>query len=108
MPLNPGGTLMLMDKSTGCPMRCQRCEGLLVRENCDELRYGTGGLGPATRCINCGCIEDSVVRVNRLHPPMAQRMVSHGMVRKGGVVFLRSQSEAMVAVEKNQGLRAHG
>jgi hypothetical protein len=81
MPLDPDCTLMLVDKSTGSPMRCQRCEGLLVYEKFDELRYGTGGLCPATRCINCGCIEDSVVRVNRLHPPMAQRMASHGMVR---------------------------
>ena len=89
MPLDPDGILLLVDKSTGSPMRCQRCEGLLVRENFDELRYGTGGLYPATRCINCGCIEDSVVRVNRLHPLMAQRMASHGMVRKGGVLFLR-------------------
>ena len=81
MPLDSDGTLMLVDKSTGSPMRCQRCEGLLVYEKFDELRYGTGGLCPATRCINCGCIEDSVVRVNRLHPPMAHRMASHGMVR---------------------------
>ena len=81
MPLDPDGTLMLVDKSTGSPVRCQRCEGLLVYEKFDELKYGTGGLCPATRCINCGCIEDSVVRVNRLHPPMAQRMASHGMVR---------------------------
>ncbi len=81
MPLDPDCTLMLVDKSTGSPVRCQRCEGLLVYEKFDELRYGTGGLCPATRCINCGCIEDSVVRVNRLHPPMAQRMASHGMVR---------------------------
>jgi hypothetical protein len=38
MPLDPDCTLMLVDKSTGSPMRCQRCEGLLVYEKFDELR----------------------------------------------------------------------
>ena len=36
--------------------------------------YGSANLDadrmcPATRCINCGCIEDSVVRANRLRRP---------------------------------------
>jgi hypothetical protein len=74
-------------------MLCQRCSGLLVRETFDDLREGTGCLCPAIRCINCGYIEDSVVRANRLRPPAAKRSAPHGMVRKGGVVFLRPHSE---------------
>jgi hypothetical protein len=75
-------------------MLCQRCGGLLVREILDELREETASMCPATRCINCGCVEDSVIRVNRLHLPMAQRLAPHGMVSKGGVVFLRPHAES--------------
>ena len=35
----------------------------------------------ATRCINCGSIEDSVVRANRLHPPAEKRAVPRRMGR---------------------------
>jgi len=74
-------------------MVCQRCRGLLVRETFEDLSPEAGTMGPATRCINCGYIEDSVVRANRLHPPAAKRAVPRGIVRKGEVVFLRPHSE---------------
>ena len=74
-------------------MLCQRCRGLLVRETFDDRKEETDRMCPATRCINCGCIEDSVVRANRLRPPVAKRSVPHGMVGKGGTVFLRPHSE---------------
>ena len=67
-------------------MSCQRCRGLLVRESFGDLREGTGCMGPATRCINCGYIEDSVMRTNRLRPPAAKRAVHRRIVRRGGVV----------------------
>ena len=50
-------------------MICQRCRGLLVHETFGDLREESGCMCPATRCINCGYIEDSVVRANRLRPP---------------------------------------
>ena len=68
-------------------MFCQRCKGLLVRETFGELREGTGCMSLAIRCINCGYLEDSVMRVNRLCPPAAKRAVPRMIVRKGGVVF---------------------
>ena len=68
-------------------MSCQRCKGLLVRETFGELREAIGCMGPATRCINCGYLEDSVMRANRLCPPAAKRAVPRMIVRKGGVVF---------------------
>ena len=68
-------------------MYCQRCKGLLVRETFDDLREGTGCMGLVTRCINCGYLEDSVMRANRLCPPAAKRAVPRLIVRKGGVVF---------------------
>jgi hypothetical protein len=74
-------------------MLCQRCRGLLVRETFDDLKEETDRMCPATRCINCGHIEDSVVRANRLRPPAARRSVPHGVVRKGGVVFIKTHSE---------------
>jgi hypothetical protein len=46
-------------------MVCQRCRGLLVCETFDDLSIETDSLYNATRCINCGCIEDVVVRANR-------------------------------------------
>jgi hypothetical protein len=74
-------------------MICQRCRGLLVRETFGDLREEAGCMSPATRCINCGYIEDSVVRANRLHPPAAKRSVARGIVRRGGVVFSRPYAE---------------
>lgn len=74
-------------------MLCQRCRGLLVRETFGDLLEETGSLCPATRCLNCGCIEDSVIRANRLRSPLAQRSARHGMVRKGGGVFMKTHSE---------------
>ena len=74
-------------------MVCQRCRGLLVRETFGDLREEVGCKRPATRCINCGYIEDSVVRANRLHPPAAKRSVPRRMVRKGAVVFMKTHSK---------------
>jgi hypothetical protein len=74
-------------------MPCQRCRGLLVPETFGDLREDTERICPATRCINCGCIEDSVVRANRFRLPGAKRSVPRGMVRKGGVVFTKTHSE---------------
>jgi hypothetical protein len=67
-------------------MSCQRCKGLLIRETFGDLSEGTVCMSPATRCINCGYIEDSVMRANRLCPPAAKRAVPRMTVRKGGVV----------------------
>jgi RNase P subunit RPR2 len=74
-------------------MICQRCRGLLVREALSDLREEPGCMCPAMRCINCGFIEDSVVRANRLHPPAAKRTVPRGVVTKGVAVFPRPHSE---------------
>jgi hypothetical protein len=56
-------------------MLCQRCRGLLVREAFGDLNMKTDHLSTATRCINCGCIEDAVVRANRFGHPMRNRSV---------------------------------
>ncbi len=79
-------------------MICQRCRGLLVRETFDGLSPEAGNMCLATRCINCGYIEDSVVRANRLHPPAAKRMVPRRIVRKGEVVFIKTHSEGYASI----------
>ena len=68
-------------------MFCQRCRGLLVRETFGDLREGKGRTGLAIRCINCGYLEDSVMRSNRLCTPATKRSVPRMRVMKGGVVF---------------------
>jgi hypothetical protein len=80
-------------------MQCQRCRGLLVSETFGDLREEAARICQATRCINCGCMEDSVVRANRLRLPAANRSVPRGMVRKGRVVFLRPPSESYGSLE---------
>jgi hypothetical protein len=79
-------------------MVCQRCRGLLVRETFDGLSQEADIMCLATRCINCGSIEDSVVRANRLRPPAAKRAVPRGMVRKGEVVLIKTYSEEYASI----------
>jgi len=43
-------------------MTCQRCEGLMVLEQYDDLELGSAGYEvSAWRCLNCGAIVDSVI-----------------------------------------------
>ncbi len=79
-------------------MFCHRCRGLLVRETFDGLSSEAGNLCMATRCINCGYIEDSVVRANRLHSPAAKRMVPRRIVMKGEFVFIKTLSEGYASM----------
>lgn len=56
-------------------MTCHRCRGLLVREysvfeSLYDLSEVTGCVGLTMRCINCGYLEDPVVRANRLRQPV--------------------------------------
>jgi hypothetical protein len=59
-------------------MTCHRCRGLLINDQSDlitryDLSEDSGYVGPTLRCINCGYVEDPVVRANRLHPPVADQ-----------------------------------
>ncbi len=57
-------------------MRCQRCRGFMVCETFDDLNIKTNPLYPVTRCINCGCIEDAIVRANRFRRLEKTRAIS--------------------------------
>lgn len=79
-------------------MRCQRCRGLLVRETFEDLNIENNSLGTATRCINCGCIEDAVVRANRFHRSARMRVIPSGRVRKGDVEYSKIHWEEYASI----------
>ena len=74
-------------------MVCQRCRGLLVCETFDDLNIETNSLYSATRCINCGCIEDAVMRANRFRRSVQTRVILRGRVRRGDVERIKIRSE---------------
>lgn len=48
-------------------MTCQRCDGLMVREQFDKLEFDSAGYEiSGWRCLNCGAIVDSVIATH--HP----------------------------------------
>lgn len=72
-------------------MGCRRGRGLVVRETFGELSIETDALSIATRCINCGCVDDAVVRANRFRPSMSTPIIPRRcrMIGKEEVMFSR-------------------
>ena len=79
-------------------MVCQRCRGLLVCETFDDLSSGTDSLYRATRCLNCGCIEDAVVRANRFRRLENMRVSPSRRVRTSDVECITIPSEAYASL----------
>ena len=79
-------------------MRCQRCRGLLICETFDDLNIETNSPYSETRCINCGCIEDAVIRANRFHSSERTRVIPRRRVRKGEVVCIEVQAEEYASI----------
>lgn len=79
-------------------MVCQRCHGLVVRETFDDLNIETDSLSLATRCINCGCVEDAVMRANRFRRSVKTRVILHGRVRTGDVERINIHSEEYASI----------
>lgn len=46
-------------------MRCRRCWGLVIVET-SSFTYACTEESQTARCVNCGWIEDPVMRANRL------------------------------------------
>lgn len=43
-------------------MTCQRCDGLMVREQYDNLEFDSAGYEiSGWRCLNCGAIVDTLI-----------------------------------------------
>lgn len=52
------------------PLKCQRCQGLLVREFCMDIHDGTGENGfDALRCLQCGELLDPLILQHRTLRP---------------------------------------
>jgi len=79
-------------------MVCRRCRGLLVRETFSDLNVETNPGCTVTRCINCGCIEDAVVRANRSRRPERRRATPRGMVEKRHVLFGQIDSQEHASI----------
>jgi hypothetical protein len=76
-------------------MPCMRCGGLMI-EN------WWGGIGSVkqrklqgSRCVNCGCIDDPVIRANRRHPRRVQMSILRGTVnRTKGPISLEIETDS--------------
>lgn len=79
-------------------MRCQRCRGLMVCETFDDLHIETNCRYYARRCINCGCVEDAVIRANRFRRSEGTRKFSLRRVRKGDVACIKIHSEEYASI----------
>lgn len=79
-------------------MICTRCRGLLVHETFGELSVETDRLSTVTRCLNCGCIEDAVVRANRVRRPERLRGIPRRrrVTRKYDVVFAKIDTKGVL------------
>jgi len=65
-------------------MLCTRCGGLIVIEAFIDLREESSRAEfRGSRCLNCGCIEDPVIRANRLHPVPPKRARLDGLIGHG-------------------------
>jgi len=60
-------------------MNCTRCKGLMIEDHCMDF-HGTSGHTWATswRCMNCGCVYDSVIEQNRRATPQPALVLSTG------------------------------
>jgi len=57
---------------------------LIVLETFSDLREEVSRAQfQGSRCLNCGCIEDPVIRANRLHPVPPQGARLDGMIGHG-------------------------
>lgn len=74
-------------------MVCQRCRAQLVCETFDDSNIETNTLYSATRCINCGYIEDAVMRANRFRPSVKMPVILPGRVRRGDLERIKVRSE---------------
>ena len=65
-------------------MSCSRCQGLMVTETLFNPREGSiHTWAPVTRCLNCGNLEDSLIRRARCVPDQLRRSTRPGPQRRG-------------------------
>lgn len=65
-------------------MSCSRCHGLMVAETLFNPSEGvTHTWVPVTRCLNCGNLEDPLIRLARCIPDRLRRSTRPGPQRRG-------------------------
>ena len=65
-------------------MACSRCRGLMVAENLFSPSEGVSHTWVSvTRCLNCGNVEDPLIRLARRLPEQLHRRVRPGPQRRG-------------------------
>jgi hypothetical protein len=67
-------------------MECSRCDGFMIAErqyDQDKEDACAGRFG--ARCINCGNVEDAVIRRNRVVRPSLRNEPRGGTVERGGI-----------------------
>ncbi len=74
-------------------MMCHRCQGLLVCHTFYGLNIKADARHTTTRCINCGHVEDAVVRTNRIRASVVTQATPHGRVATGGVGCIKMHSK---------------
>lgn len=79
-------------------MVCQRCHGLLVCEIFDDLNIDTDFLYKGTRCLNCGCIEDAVIRANRSRRLATMRRSRSGRGRTRDIKRINIHVDAYASI----------
>ena len=70
-------------------MLCLRCGGLVLQnwwDSTESLSERT----PSTRCVNCGSIDDPVIRANRQQPGRARLTATRGRVKHAEFAVLSS------------------
>ena len=60
-------------------MSCQRCGGLAVSEAWYDLRAEASRL-ELTRCVNCGWVDDPVIRSNRQYPDSPKELAPDNLL----------------------------
>ena len=72
-------------------MTCERCGGLLVTDVFADLWELTGPMEfQGARCLNCGSIDDDVIRANRHQPPLSHGSRPAGVAGQGQDLGLES------------------
>ena len=65
-------------------MSCSRCQGLMVNETLCNPREGSVHTWvPVIRCLNCGNLEDALIRRARCFPDEPRRGTRPGPQRRG-------------------------
>jgi hypothetical protein len=70
-------------------MLCIRCGGLLLQNRWDSKESVQERM-PSTRCVNCGCIDDPVIRANRRQPARVRLTATRGRVEHAEFAVLSS------------------